>query len=242
MANASAIITSSARWAWTSKAKSIFWESSPGATENAASVKRLLTHLRDQGLPTDRQYLFVIDGAKALRAAIEEVFGNDQPVQRCRNHKLRNVVDEFPKEQQGQALNLMRAAWKVKTAEEGEKRLEQLARFLERDHESAARSLREGMKEMFTLQRLKIPGIAAQMPGDHQHYRKPPRWGRAPHTQRDTLAGRGHGAALGSFRMGAYRKAFPSHRRPRRSLGLGSDPGPRDEVDHPAFKGESSLR
>ncbi len=128
-----------------------------GATENAASVKRLLTRLRDQGLATDHKYLFVIDGAKALRAAIEEVFGGDQPVQRCRNHKLRNVVDELPKEQQGQALNLMRAAWKVKTAEEGEKRLEQLARFLERDHESAARSLREGMKEMFTLQRLKIP-------------------------------------------------------------------------------------
>src|SRR5437763_14194040 len=54
-------------------------------------------------------------------------------------------------------MNLARAAWKVKTAEEGEKRLEQLARFLERDHESAARSLREGMAEMFTLQRLKLP-------------------------------------------------------------------------------------
>jgi putative transposase len=128
-----------------------------GATENAASVKRLLTHLRDHGLPTGRKYLFVIDGAKALRAAIEEVFGSDQPVQRCRNHKLRNVLDELPKEEHGQPLNLMRAAWRVKTAEEGEKRLEQLARFLERDHESAARSLREGMKEMFTLQRLKIP-------------------------------------------------------------------------------------
>ncbi len=93
-----------------------------GATENAANVKRLLTHLRDHGLPTDRKYLFVIDGAKALRAAIEEVFGPDQPVQRCRNHKLRNVLDELPKEQHGQAMNLTRAAWKVKTAEEGEKR------------------------------------------------------------------------------------------------------------------------
>ncbi len=129
----------------------------PGATENAGSVKRLLTHLRDHGLPTDRQYLFVIDGAKALRAGIEEVFGGDQPVQRCRNHKTRNVLDELPKEQHGQTLNLMRAAWKVKTADEGEKRIEQLARFLERDHESAARSLREGMKEMFTLQRLQLP-------------------------------------------------------------------------------------
>jgi putative transposase len=53
-----------------------------GATENAASVKRLLTHLRDQGLATDRTYLFVIDGAKALRAAIDEVFGTSQHVQR----------------------------------------------------------------------------------------------------------------------------------------------------------------
>ena len=128
-----------------------------GATENAAAVKRLLTHLRDQGLPTDRKYLFVIDGGKALRAGIEEVFGTEQAVQRCRNHKLRNVLDELPPEQQGQTLNLMRAAWKVATPEEGEKRLEQLARFLEHDHESAARSLREGMAEMFTLQRLKLP-------------------------------------------------------------------------------------
>lgn len=128
-----------------------------GATENAAAVKRLFTHLRDQGLPTDRKYLFVIDGAKALRAAIEEVFGAEQPVQRCRNHKLRNVLDELPDDQQGQTLNLIRAAWKVCNADEGVKRLEQLARFLERDYESAAKSLREGMNEMFTLQRLKIP-------------------------------------------------------------------------------------
>lgn len=128
-----------------------------GATENAATVKRALSRLRDQGLPLDRQYLFVIDGAKALRAAIEEVFGADQPVQRCRNHKMRNVLEELPREQQNQTRNLIRAAWKVKTAEEGERRLEQLARYLERDYESAARSLREGMKEVFTLQRLQIP-------------------------------------------------------------------------------------
>lgn len=128
-----------------------------GATENAAAVKRLLTHVRDQGLPTDRTYLFVIDGAKALRSAIDEVFGAAQHIQRCRNHKVRNVLDELPQDQQGQTLNLMRAAWKVTTPEEGEKRLEQLARFLERDHPTAAASLREGMAEMFTLQRLKLP-------------------------------------------------------------------------------------
>lgn len=128
-----------------------------GATENAAAVKKLLVALRDRGLPTDRQYLFVIDGAKALRAAVEEVFGADQPVQRCRNHKMRNVLDELPREQHAQTLNVMRAAWKLTDAEEGMKRLEGLARFLEHEHESAARSLREGMAEMFTIQRLKLP-------------------------------------------------------------------------------------
>lgn len=128
-----------------------------GATENAAAVKSLFTRLRDQGLPTDRKYLFVIDGAKALRAGIEEVFGSEQPVQRCRNHKMRNVLDELPREQHAQVLNVMRAAWQLTDADQGVKKLEQLARFLEHDHESAARSLREGMEEMFTVQRLKLP-------------------------------------------------------------------------------------
>ena len=128
-----------------------------GATENAAAVKQLLTGLRDRGLPTDRKYLFIIDGGKALRTGIEEVFGREQEVQRCRNHKIENVMNELPKEQREQTRRLMRAAFKLSSAEEGEKRLEQIARQLEYDYASAARSLREGLQEMFTLQRLKIP-------------------------------------------------------------------------------------
>jgi transposase-like protein len=128
-----------------------------GATENAASVKKLLTGLRERGLRTDQQYLFVIEGAKALRAGIEEVFGSDQPVPRCRNHKMRNVLDELPREPHAQVVNVMRAAWKMTDFDEGVKRLEGLARFLEHDYESAARSLREGMAAMFTIQKLKLP-------------------------------------------------------------------------------------
>ena len=100
-----------------------------GATENSASVKELLTGWRERGLPTDRKYLFVIDGAKALRSGVEQVFGSDQPVQRCRNHKMRNVLDELPQERHAQALNRMRVAWRLSDADEGMKRLEQLARF-----------------------------------------------------------------------------------------------------------------
>lgn len=80
---------------------------------------QLLTGLRDRGLPTDRKYLIIIAGAKALHTAIEEVFGREQEVQRCRNHKLENVMKELPKEQQDQTRRLMRAAFKLSSAEEG---------------------------------------------------------------------------------------------------------------------------
>jgi hypothetical protein len=70
---------------------------------------------------------------------------------------MRNVLDELPHDQHAQVVNVMRAAWKLTDFDEGMKRLEGLARFLEHDYESAARSLREGMAEMFTIQKLKLP-------------------------------------------------------------------------------------
>lgn len=131
-----------------------------GATENAAAVKDLLVRLREQGLDTARRYLFVIDGAKALRAAIEEVFGSNQLVQRCRTHKLRNVVERLPKDDQmllNQVRSLMRAAWRLPKAEEGLARMKKLAEMIEREHPEAAASLREGMEETFTINRADVP-------------------------------------------------------------------------------------
>jgi transposase-like protein len=66
-----------------------------GATENAAAAKDLLRHLVEHGADPARRRLFIIDGWKALRTAINAVFGADTPVQRCRNHKLRNVLGGF---------------------------------------------------------------------------------------------------------------------------------------------------
>lgn len=128
-----------------------------GATENAAAVKDLLIHLRDHGLKTDRKYLFVIDGAKALRTAITEVFGAEQPVQRCRTHKLRNVLDHLPKEQHTQVKSMMRAAYKMADAEDGIAHMEKTAQWIERDYPEAARSLREGLAETFTVNKLDVP-------------------------------------------------------------------------------------
>lgn len=128
-----------------------------GATENAAAVRSLLVHLREHGLSTEKRYLFVIDGAKALRTAIDEVFGAGQAVQRCRAHKIRNVLAELPQEQHAQVRSLMRAAYKLERADEGIAKMEKMAAWLEREYPTAAASLREGLEESFTINRLGVP-------------------------------------------------------------------------------------
>ena len=127
-----------------------------GATENAEAAKDLLQHLVEQGVDAKRRHLFVIDGSKALRTAINAVFGADTPVQRCRNHKLRNVLGRLPREQQAQTASLMRAAWKM-NQKDGLAKFHQIARWLERDYPEAAAALREGLEDCFTINRLDIP-------------------------------------------------------------------------------------
>jgi transposase-like protein len=100
-----------------------------GASENQVVAKGLLENLVERGLDPQRKRLFVIDGSKALRAAIDAVFGSQNPVQRCRHHKIENVMGYLP-------------------AAEGMARLEKQAQWLEREHPDAAGSLREGLEEI----------------------------------------------------------------------------------------------
>jgi putative transposase len=127
-----------------------------GATENAAAVEDLLEQLVARGMDPKAKRLFVIDGAKALRAAIHKVFGTQHPVQRCRNHKIRNVCDRLPEEQKDQVKAAMRASYKLE-AKEGMARLRKLADWLEQECPAAANSLREGLEECFTINRLGVP-------------------------------------------------------------------------------------
>jgi putative transposase len=127
-----------------------------GATENAAAAKDLLQSLVERGVKPERRRLFVIDGSKALRSAINAVFGSAGLVQRCRQHKLRNVIERLPKDQQEQTKSLMRAAWKL-DAKAGMAKLEKLAQWLQREHPDGADSLREGMEECFTINQLDVP-------------------------------------------------------------------------------------
>jgi len=132
-----------------------------GDTENTTVVKDLLTGLRDRGLDTTRPILVGIDGAKALTAAVKRVF--DHPViQRCQLHKVRNVEDRLPKELGKTVAKRMRKAYHAESALAAEAQLEGLARELDKTHPGAAASLREGMAETLTVQRLGVPPTLAR--------------------------------------------------------------------------------
>ena len=111
-----------------------------GATENATVVTELLAGLRERGLEVTRPILVVIDGAKALRRAVTEVF--DHPViQRCQLHKLRNVTDRLPDAVASTVAKRMRAAYHHPDPLVAQAELEALARELDRSHPGAAASL-----------------------------------------------------------------------------------------------------
>ncbi len=127
-----------------------------GATENTVVVKDLLEDLVTRGLDPERRYLFVIDGAKALRAAIERVFGERAEVQRCQLHKRRNVAEYLPKNAQGDYDRRIRNAYAMTNYAEAKTELQKIFRQLERVNPCAARSLEEGLEETLTVHRLGV--------------------------------------------------------------------------------------
>jgi putative transposase len=132
-----------------------------GATENATVVRDLLASLRDRGLDVTRPMLVVIDGAKALRRAVTDVF--DHPViQRCQLHKLRNVTDRLPDALASVVAKRMRAAYRNPDPLVAQAELEALARELDRSHPGAAASLREGLADTLTIGRLGVPPTLAR--------------------------------------------------------------------------------
>lgn len=129
-----------------------------GSTENKTVVRSLVVDLIERGLDAEGLLLFVIDGSKALRGAIREVFGNEAPVQRCTVHKKRNVLDLLPEGQKHRIKQRMNEAYNMLSYHEAKKRLLQIADELELLNPSAARSMREGLDETLTLHRLGIDG------------------------------------------------------------------------------------
>jgi transposase-like protein len=129
-----------------------------GATENSRVAKALLRDLIDRGLSQEPARLFVTDGAKAIRTAIRKIFGHLGVVQRCQLHKQRNVLGHLPEHLHASVKAVLAEAWAMNDAAVAQRRLERLASSLEADHPGAAGSVREGLAETLTLQRLGIAG------------------------------------------------------------------------------------
>jgi putative transposase len=132
-----------------------------GSTENSTLVTELCVDLRERGLDLTRPILAVVDGSKALRRAVLDVF--DHPVMgRCQLHKIRNVSDKLPQRMRSTAEKKMRIAYHAGSALDAQTQLEALARELDKTHPSAAASLREGMAETLTVLRLGVPPTLAR--------------------------------------------------------------------------------
>ena len=132
-----------------------------GSTENATLVTELIVGLRERGLDVTRPILAVLDGSKALRRAVLDVF--DRPViARCQLHKIRNVQDKLPQKLRSVVAARMRRAYHADSALAAEAELSALAAELDRTHPGAAASLREGMGETLTVLRLRVPPTLAR--------------------------------------------------------------------------------
>jgi putative transposase len=171
-----------------------------GATENATVVKALLEDLVARGLNPERHYLFVLDGSKALRAAVEKVFGERAEVQRCQLHKIRNVLDHLPDGCRADWRRRLRAAYAMTDHGAAKAALEKLWRQLVEINPSAARSLEEGMEETLTVHRLGVGTLlrrtlASTNPIEsclgtvRRVSRNVSRWQGGDHTARWTAAG-----------------------------------------------------
>jgi putative transposase len=130
-----------------------------GATENETVCRDLLRDLIERGLSTKKQYLCCIDGSKALVKAIRAAFGQDTAIQRCQEHKIRDVQGYVPSTLRREIRNKMQAAYNEKTEKKAFYRLSQIRFQLSLISENAVNSLTEGMSETLTLHRLGITGL-----------------------------------------------------------------------------------
>lgn len=128
-----------------------------GATENAAVVQALIDNLIERGLDPKVCRLFIVDGAKALTKVIRATFGRHTPIQRCQIHKARNVIERLPKPLHASVRKTLRQAWELDDADKAERLLRNLARKLDHEAPGVAASILEGLDEMLTVNRLRLP-------------------------------------------------------------------------------------
>jgi len=128
-----------------------------GATENATVVGELLGDLVERGLDFSEPRLYILDGGKALTAAVKKHAGESAAIQRCQVHKRRNVLDHLTEEHKPGVAKKLNAAYALEDYAAAKQALNTLHRELMDLNPSVARSLGEGMEETLTVHRLHLP-------------------------------------------------------------------------------------
>lgn len=171
-----------------------------GSTENAAVCTRLVANLADRGLDASRGVLFVIDGSKALAKAIRAAFGPKALIQRCRRHKERNILGHLPESERPLIQRKLRAAWANEDHDTALGELHALAQVLDKKRPGAAASLREGLEDTLTVNRLGVTGsllktvestnpVESMIEIVRHHSRRVKRWQHGEMALRWTAAG-----------------------------------------------------
>ena len=179
-----------------------------GASENAVVALALLESLVERGLDPGRARLFVLDGSKALHKAVGQVFGSACLVQRCRNHKMRNVTGHLPigTPRPGQR----RAAGRLEAGREGRQGEDRAVRVLGGEAASGrgGKPARRARRDVHRQGDRTDPGATA-VPGHDQRHRQRSLGHAPPHGPRDPVERRVHGGALGGRRVSGRREELP---------------------------------
>jgi transposase-like protein len=128
-----------------------------GASESAAVCQALIDNLVARGLDPAICRLFIVDGSRALLKSIRASFGRNTLIQRCQVHKARNITERLPKPLHASVRKTLRQAWELDDADKAERLIRNLARRLEREAPGVSASIKEGLDEILTVTRLRLP-------------------------------------------------------------------------------------
>ena len=128
-----------------------------GATENSTVCIHLLQDLIEKGLDPAGEYLFLLDGSKALKKAVKSIFGQNTLIQRCLEHKIRNILDFLPEQYKLRIKKRLRAAWAMNNYKDAKTALTKICKTLKSINETAEESLLEALEDTLTLHKLEIP-------------------------------------------------------------------------------------
>jgi transposase-like protein len=123
-------------------------------SENHRVIRQFLQRLKQRGLRTAQEIMFVMDGSPGIRKAVNEEFPETAFVQRCTWHKREDVMSYLSKSEKEHYRPLLQEAYEEPSYAVAKEKLLGLRKELVRINVSAAHSLDEGFEETLTLHRL----------------------------------------------------------------------------------------